>query len=155
VRLVDDNKIPRGHHQLFGMAGGELERADDKGLLLEGAARSFLGHPVVVPGLQDQRREKEFFLHLLGPLLAEVSGRDDKDAPPCFRPLLRQHQPGFDGFPKANLVGKDRSLGEGRLEGEQRRLDLVGIEIDLRVEQRASQLRGVRYGMPFAQFVSE
>ena len=55
---------------------------------------------------------------------------------------------GLDGFSEADLVGKDRALGEGRFEREKRSLDLMRIEVHLRVEQCASELLGIGGRMP-------
>ena len=60
--------------------------------------------------------------------------------PLSLGPFLRQHQPGLDGLAEADLVGQQRAFGERRAESEQRRVDLMRIQIDLRVDQRRREL---------------
>ncbi len=110
VGLVDHYQIPRDDHQFFGMTGGELERADDKHFLFKGLARAILGHLVIIPSLQDQRRKEEFLLDLLRPLFAEIGGCDDKDAPSTLGPILSKDEPGLNGFTQTDLVRKNRTL---------------------------------------------
>ena len=56
------------------------------------------------------RVQEELFVHFLVPLLAEVRGRDDEDAPPPFRPLLRDDQPGFDGLSQSHFIREQRAF---------------------------------------------
>ena len=110
VGFVDDDEVPRDDHQFVSMARRELIRADDKGFLFEGTAHAVFLHLIVVTSFKNYGRQKEFFLDLLRPLFAQISRRDDKHAPPPFRPLLRNDKSGFDGFSEADFVGKDRAL---------------------------------------------
>src|SRR5450756_335526 len=47
---------------------------------------------------------------------------------------------GGNRLPWPHLVGEDGALGERAAEGEQRRLDLMGVEIDLRVGKYGCEL---------------
>ena len=71
------------------------------------------------------------------PLLAKVGWRDDEDAALALCPPLREHQPRLDGLAKPDLVGQQHTTRERRLEGEQRRVDLVRVQVDLGIDQGA------------------
>ena len=71
-------------------------------------------------------------------MLAEIGRRDDQDPPLSLRPLLRQDQP--------HLVGQQRPLREGRPEREEGGVDLVGVQIHLRIHERSRQLLDVIRG---------
>jgi len=73
-------------------------------------------------------------------LLAEIGRRDDQDPPLSLRPLLRQDQPRLDGLSEPHLVGQQRPLREGRPEREEGGVDLVGVQIHLRIHERSRQL---------------
>ena len=81
----------------------------------------------------------EFLLQLQRPLLADGRGADHQQTALAFRPELAEHDSRLDPLPEANLVGQDDALGEGRLQGKERRLDLMRVEVDGRVEQRHRQ----------------
>jgi len=55
-------------------------------------------------------------------------------------PLLGEEDASFDGFAQADLIGENCPFGEGRPKGEERRFDLVRVEVDLRVCEGASKL---------------
>ena len=57
-----------------------------------------------------------------------------------FGPFLSEHSPASIVFTESDFVGKDRAFGERRLKREKRRLDLMRIEIDLRVQKGACEL---------------
>ena len=124
------------------LALGELVRADDDVRRLERAEVALLDGRVVGLRFEDAAGQEELLGQLLMPLLAQVRGRDDEDAPLALRPFLREHEPGLDGLAEADLVGEQRALGEGRLEGEQRGVDLVRVQVDLRTGHSASELFG-------------
>ena len=107
---------------------------------LERPEVALLDRRVVGLGLEDAARQEELLGQLLMPLLAQVGRRDDQDAPLALRPLLREHEPGFDGLAEADFVGQQRALRERRLEGEERRVDLMRIQVDLRARDRAREL---------------
>jgi hypothetical protein len=155
VRLVYHNEIPRNDHEFVGIARGELKRADDEILLLERAACAILFEFVIIASLQDCRREEKFLCELLRPLLPKVRRRDDKNAAFALRPFLGEHEAGFNGLSQSYLVGQDGGLRKRRLERKKSRLDLVGIEIDLRIQQCAGKLRGVSYRSLPGQLVSK
>jgi hypothetical protein len=95
---------------------------------------------VVRLGLDELAGQEEFFTQFLMPLLSQVGRRNDEDSTLSFRPTLREHEPGLDRLAESNLVGKQGTLGEGRVEGEQRRINLVRIQVHLRARDGASQL---------------
>ena len=74
------------------------------------------------------------------PLLSEVRWGDDEDAPFPLRPFLGDHQARLDGLAQPDFVGEHCALGEGRLEGEQGRVDLMRVKIDLCVDESAGEL---------------
>lgn len=108
VRLIHDDQVPARGHQLFGMLGRELVRADHHHVLLERPTLSRLLVLVVASGLKDGRRQEELVRHFLRPLLAKVRRRDDQDAALFFRPLLSQDKAGLDGLSESDFVGQDR-----------------------------------------------
>ena len=83
-------------------------------------------------------------------------GRADNQQPPLFLgPELAQNQPGLDRLAQADLVGQQDALGDGRLKGEDGRVDLVRVEVHTGVEQRPRQPLNLP-GPPLAgQFVGE
>ncbi len=106
----------------------------------KGRKLALLDRGVVGLGLQQAAGQKELLGQLLIPLLAQVGRRDDQDAPLALRPLLREHQARLDGFAQAHFVGQQRALRERRSESKQGSIDLMRIQIDLRVNERRSEL---------------
>ena len=53
---------------------------------------------------------------------------------------LGEHEASLDGFAQANFVGKQGSLGQGRAEREECRVDLVGIQVHLCAGHGSSKL---------------
>ena len=88
-----------------------------------------------VAAFKQARRECEFLVQLLPPLLAQRGGGDDEDASFAFSPVLADHDPGLDGFTQADLVGQDHARGEGGVQSEQCRVHLVGFRFDLGVKE--------------------
>ena len=62
---------------------------------------------------------------------------------------------GLHGFAETHLVGEQGALGERRIERKQRRIHLMRIEIDLRIDQRASQLLNAIRGAAASQLMGE
>ena len=83
---------------------------------------------------------KNFSSNFLVPLFAEARWRDDQDAPLAFGPFLREDQARLDGLAQANFVRQQRTPRQRGAEGEQRGFDLVGVQIDLGVNERAGEL---------------
>jgi len=77
-------------------------------------------------------RQKKLFGQLLIPLLAKIGGHDNQDAASPLRPLLGDHQPGFDGLAESDFIGEQRAFGQRRIEGEQGCVHLMGIQVHLR-----------------------
>ena len=107
---------------------------------LERAELALPDRSVVGLGFENPAGQEELFGQLLIPLLAQVGRRDDQNAPLALRPLLRKHQAGLDGLAQAHFVGQQRAFGKRRVEGEQGRIDLMRVQIDLRIHQRTGQL---------------
>jgi hypothetical protein len=67
------------------------------------------------------------------------AGRGDDQQHPAttLRPALRDAETGLDGLPEAHLVGQQHPARDGRLQREERGVDLVGVEIDAGVADGA------------------
>ncbi len=155
VGLVDHREVPGRNHKLFRVTRGELERANDQRVLLERSADAVLDHLVVILGFENECREKELFLQLLRPLLAQVRRSNDQNSALPLGPFLGQDQASLYGLSKSDFIGEDRTFGKRGREGEERGLDLMGIEVHLSVKQRTRKLLGIRYGVPLGQFIGE
>ena len=68
--------------------------------------------------------------------------QDDEDVAFALGPTLSNDEARLDGFSQAHFVSQDDALGQGALEGEQRRIHLVGVQVYLRVHKRAGQQVG-------------
>jgi hypothetical protein len=97
------------------VARGELERADDKGLLLEGLANAVLPQFVVVARFKNDSRQKELFVKLLGPLLSKVRGSYDKNATLALGPFLSEYESRFNRLPKATSSARMAPFERGDL----------------------------------------
>ena len=146
VRFVHDHQVPRHAPQIVGLGLGELVAADDDAAaLLKRQFVAVLALLLVAFGFQNQRLQAELVLQFLVPLLAQVGGHDDKDAPLAFGPALGDDQTGFDGLAQPHLVGQDDALGQRAVKRKQRGIDLVRVQVHLRVHQRGGQhVGGVR-----------
>jgi hypothetical protein len=78
------------------------------------------------------RIDIEELKELLTPLSQEWFRRDEKHSPCGLREELRNHEPRFDRFPEANLVGQDATAFADPCEGEDDGFDLVRVRVDLR-----------------------
>jgi hypothetical protein len=61
-----------------------------------------------------------------------------KNAALALGPFLRDQQACFDGLSETDLVRKDGALGQWVARREQRRVDLVRVQVDLSIQQRTS-----------------
>lgn len=104
---------------------------EDDRVLLERVQIAGADSLVETAALEDQRRQVELVVKLLAPLLAQVGGEDDQEAPLSLGPLLRQKKAGLNRFPQTHLVRQDRAFREGATKGKKRRFDLVRVQIDL------------------------
>ena len=68
------------------------------------------------------------------PLFAQIGRHDDEDATLALGPALGDQQASFNGLAQANLVGQDHAFGKWIAGGEQRRVDLVRVQIHLRIQ---------------------
>ena len=139
MRLVDDSEIERNTADFVLVAIGESVGANENFLRVERAWITVFFQFPISGSVENPTREMEFFLQFQGPLLADRSRADDKDASLLFRPQLAENQSGLDGFPQTDFVGENDAFGKRRLEGEQSGFDLVRIQIDLGVEERLRQ----------------
>ena len=64
-------------------------------------------------------------------------------------------EPGLDGFPQPDLVGQDGTTRKRGAEGEERRLDLVRVEVDLGIRQHRRQLLDAVGSATPRQFMGE
>jgi hypothetical protein len=67
-------------------------------------------------------------------LLAEIGGRDDKNAPLPLSPLLGKHDTCLNSLPETDLIRENRAFRKRRLERKQRGLDLMRVKIDLGIQ---------------------
>ena len=133
---------------------GKLVGANDKRLLLEGTADALLLSSCCNSEIRGSASAERISPRVsCDHCLRRLAGVMMRMRRSPFGPFLREDQPGLDGLSEADLIGKDRALGQRRLESEKRRFDLVRIEIDLRIKQGASELSGIGNGMPPAQLV--
>jgi len=65
------------------------------------------------------------------PLLAQVGGHDDQDAATALGPALRDDEAGLDGFSEPDLVREDDAARQRIAAGEEGRLDLMRVEVNL------------------------
>ncbi len=70
------------------------------------------------------------------PLLAQVGRGDDQNSALALSPFLRDQQTGFDGLSETDFIGQDGAFGQRIAGREQRRVDLMWVQIDLRIQQR-------------------
>src|SRR5262249_24758190 len=85
------------------------------------------------------RREEELRFELELPLLSQGGGDDEQDAAPTLSPLLREYEACFDRLSEPDLVRQQRPSRVGRAKREERRVDLMRVEIDPRVADRTRE----------------
>jgi hypothetical protein len=71
----------------------------------------------------------------LRPLFAQGRGANHQQAATALGPELAQHQGGFDGLAQAHLIGEHHALAERIVEGEERGIDLMWVQVDTGIEQ--------------------
>ena len=155
VGFVDDHQIPACLADVRLHLPGEMVRTDNDGVLLERIEVAGPDGVVEGPGFQDGRWQEELVGQFLAPLLPQVGRHDDQDATLAFRPALVDQEPGLDGFPQPDFVGQDGAAGKRVAEGEECRLDLVRIEIDLGIGQDRRQLLNAVGSTTPRQFVGD
>src|SRR5690606_2170773 len=140
MRFIEDNQVPVDAHDIFSLGLCELVGTDDRaGGELERVAPLLLADRVVALGFQNKPLQAKLVLQLLMPLFAQVGRDDDEDLPLPFCPALGYDQAGFDRLAQANLVGKDHATRKWVAAGEEGSIDLMRVEIDLRIDQSRSQ----------------
>ena len=114
-----------------------------------GRRYSILVHPVVAGAFQNGGRKKNLSAISCDHCLRKFAGQMIRMRRFPSVHFWASHQARLDRLPEADFVGKDCPLGKRRFESEERRLDLMRIEIHLRVKQgapRASRNRRLNAG---------
>lgn len=93
----------------------------------------------VASSLQDQSLQIELVLQFLVPLLAQVGWRNDEDVTFALCPALGNNQARFNGLTQAHLIGQDDALRERAAKCEECCLNLMGIQVHPRIDQRGGQ----------------
>lgn len=155
VGFVDHDKVPTHETDLRRLATCELVGADDDLAAFERADISLPDGRVVELRLQNPTGQEEFLLKFLMPLFAKIGWRDDEHATLPLCPFLREHQPGLDGLAESDFVREKCPLRERRPECEQRGFNLMGIEVHLRIHQRAGELLDTVRRTTLGQFMGE
>src|SRR5690606_21942881 len=137
VRFVKHNQIPSDGLDVGSFGLGELIRADDRAIgIVKGQRFSVLTQGVVALGFEDQALQVELVLQFLVPLLTQVGRNNDQNTAAAFGPAHRYNKTSLNGLAEADFVGENYPARERVAAGEQCRFDLMGIEIDLRINQR-------------------
>ena len=69
------------------------------------------------------------------PLFTQIGRHNNDNATFAFGPMLCKHQSRFDGFSQPNLIGKNDTSRQRILAGKQRCLNLMGIKINLSIDE--------------------
>ncbi len=140
VRFVHHHQVPGRVVDVRRLVARELVRADDDvSVGLEGPELAGLDGVVVGLRFENPARQEKLVRQLLMPLLAKVRRRNHEHSAFSLGPPLRQHQARLDGLSEPDFVGEQHATRQRRLEGEQRRVDLVRVQVDLRIDQGAGQ----------------
>ncbi len=86
MRLVDDSEIERNTADFVLVIIGESVGTNEDFLRVERAWITVFFQFPISGSVENPTREMEFFLQFQGPLLADRSRADDKDASLLFRP---------------------------------------------------------------------
>jgi hypothetical protein len=81
----------------------------------------------------------EFFGEFLLPLFAKRGGKDEEDFAAAFGPSLRDDDTGFDGLAEPYFVGEEDAFGEWGANSKKGGIDLVGVEVNAGVGDRARE----------------
>ena len=73
-------------------------------------------------------------------MFAQVRGKDHEQSAFALGPALGQEQASLDRLSEAHFVRENCTPRERVAKGEERRLDLVGIEVDLGVRKHGREL---------------
>src|SRR5690606_14002004 len=111
VSLVDDNEVPLDRPQLLTYQAREVKREDENGARVQRVA-SLTARFSVGLRVYDHSRKVELLLHLERPLLANGRRAYDEQPPAALRPVLAEHDAGFDRLSEAHFVGQNDALGE-------------------------------------------
>jgi hypothetical protein len=116
---------------------------------------SLLDGGIIKLGFENTAWQEKLFLQFLMPLLAEICRCDDQKTASTLRPFLREHQPGLNGFAQAHFVRKNSAFGQWRGEREKRRFDLMGVQVDLSIHERAGELFHIVRSAALGQLVGD
>jgi len=133
VGFVDHHEIPTDRLDLVPERVGEVEGKNQDGAGLDRVPGFSPGFAVRL-GIKDDGRKIELLLQLERPLLPNGRRAYHQQATATLGPVLAEDDAGLDRLPKSDLVGQDHALRQGRLQGKERGLDLVGVQVDGRVE---------------------
>lgn len=136
VGLIECNQVPGDGTKLILHPAGIVVRQDDDLVLIEWVVDAFLPLSADTGGIQDYGGKVELLTELSRPLTAQGGGADDEQLALALCPVLAKHKPGLDGFAEAHFIGQNNSFGEGRAQGEQGCLNLMGVEINAGIEKR-------------------
>ena len=134
MRFVQNRQIPGNQADFFFHPAGVMVRNDNDFILTE-RRPGFRQFPIRF-GVDDNRREIELLFQLALPLLSQRRRTDDQQPPFPFRPELTQDQPRLDGFAQPHLVCQQDALRQRRMKREQRRLNLMRVQVNRGVVQR-------------------
>ena len=138
VRFVHHHQMPADCLDVFRFGFGKLVGTDNRHILAERVA-AFFFQGVIAFGFQNHALQAEFFLQFLMPLFAQVGGGDNQNMALALRPALQNHQTGLNGFTQADLIRQNHAVRQRILAGKQGGIDLMRIQIHLRIDQRARQ----------------
>lgn len=109
---------------------------DQDGGFLVGIRKALFPKGLRRLGIDQDGGKAELVLQFALPLLAERCGADDEDPALAFGPELAHHKARLDRLAEAHLVRQENALRERRAQGKERRLDLMRIQVDRRVQKR-------------------
>ncbi len=148
VGFVDYGDIPWRAAQLVLDLAGKLVGNDDDRVASDGRRIACFQFERMGTGIENEGGEVEFVPEFQAPLFAERSGADDQQAAPFLSPELAEDETRFDGFAQAHFVGEEHAFDRWGAEKIERGFDLVGVEVDGRVEERGAELVNSVGGVP-------
>jgi len=159
VGFVNHDQVPGDGPQQGAVAAGEVDGGDHHQGLVKGIGLALALNLAHGAGVDDAVGEMKFFLEFHAPLHPQSGRADDQQPAAALGPVLAKDQPRLDGLAQPDLVSEDHAPGKRGAEGEEGGLELMGIEIDVGVEEgvgdfadeiAAEVLRqgvGVKFGM--------
>jgi len=155
VCFINDHKVPVRGTDIRCFTARELVRANDDVLDVEGLGVALLDRSIIGLGFEDAARQEELFLQFLVPLLTEIGRRDGQEMAFALCPSLGKDEPRFDRLPQSHFIRKNGTFGKRRLERKQRSVDLMRVQVNLRVHERTCELLDTVRGTALRQLVGE